>query len=329
MTEIERQQAVTAKHVAVLELDDRWAHVFAERVASYEQVIHRISAALDDATSSFTATHQTQSQSDAMAIQVIGLLATVTFAAGFEWAFTAVVGRLGLEATKIKNVVEAVENPANALASGTVNVTGTSVANTDAQRGQAPSQPGSAVGFMATNLEALAAKRQLIEQAFVNRRTHLDTLTPEAWQRLDVNAQNTIYQQLFTELTHRFLGVDQLKSREQLAVILERQMWASWIVAQDTAAREATRLANDTGIASGSGPIDLDPNNPDRPPEFSLGGYVEDRLNELNISRDAHVHLSGHAVWPNSPGDWRRQLFNWCTSGREATLGTNPQSGGT
>jgi hypothetical protein len=88
-------------------------------------------------------------------------------------------------------------------------------------------------------------------------------------------------------------------------------MWCRWIINQDIAARAAIAQANELGLATGSGPLDLDPNNPNRPPEYSLGSYVEDRLNEIGMSRRAGVTLTGHAFLPNSPSGWARILFDW------------------
>lgn len=314
---LEDKEAVTAKRVSALELDNRWEHRFGERFASFEQVIDRISGAIDDATGGFTRAHQEQAQADAMAIQVIGFIATVTLAAGFEWAMTRALGALNFEAKKIEAIVETVENPMNALASASVNVAGTATANADAERAQPAPATSSAVGFMASNREALAERKQHLEQAFVDRRTELDKLTPDKWTTFNVEEQNGVYQTMFDGLNKSFAGVEKLKPRSELAMIIERNMWARWIMHQDQAAREATQRANEAGAESGSGPVDLDPNNPNRPPEFSLGGYVEDRLNELRIGAMAGVKLSGHAWWPNSPHDWMQKLFSWCESYKE------------
>src|ERR1043165_9177428 len=98
-----------------------------------------MSGGIETATTGFQTAQQEQAQANALAVQVIGLMATVTFAAGLEWALTTGLGRLGVSATRITSIVEAVENPLNTAAQGSVNVYATNRAAADAKRGQVPS----------------------------------------------------------------------------------------------------------------------------------------------------------------------------------------------
>lgn len=322
LSALEQQQAVTTKRVAALEVDTRWRARFGEKFADYEQVIHRISGGIETATSGFQTAQQEQAQANALATQVIGLMATVTFSAGLEWALKTALGRLGVSAANIKNVVEAVENPLNAAASGSVNVIAARGAANDARRGQTPSPTappgtpeggsgviGSPVAFLTSNLEHLAAKRQGIEGAFADRAQRLAAMAPEAWATFDPAAQEATYQTHYDSLTRTSAGISAMRSGADVAKILERHMWTTWIKGQDMAARAALEAAAHAG-----NPLDLDPNRPGREPDFGLGGYVEDRLNALDVARLSGVVLTGHWYSSNEPSNWKHLLFAWATA---------------
>lgn len=322
LSALEQQQAVTAKRVAALEVDARWRARFGEKFADYEQVVHRMSGGIEAATSGFQTAQQEQAQANAMATQVVGLMATVTFSAGLEWALTAALGRLGVSSARIQSIVEAVENPLNTTAQGSVNVIATRGAANDARRGQTPtpaSPPGtpgtntggilgSPVAFLTSNLEHLAARRQGIEGAFATRAQHLSAMTPEAWAAFDPAAQDATYQTHYDSLTRTSAGISAMRSAADVAKILERHMWATWIKAQDMAARAALEAAAHAG-----NPLDLDPNRSGREPDFGLGGHVEDRLNALEVARLSGVVLTGHWYSSNEPSNWKHVLFAWAT----------------
>ncbi|MEV0645383.1 hypothetical protein AB0I28_08970 [Phytomonospora sp. NPDC050363] len=331
---LEEQQAITAKRVAALEVDARWRARFGEKFADYEQVVHRISGGIEAATTGFQSAQQEQAQANALAVQVMGMMATVAFSAGLEWALTLGLGRLGFKADRIQTVVEAVENPLNTAAQGTVNIVATARGASDAKHGQTPTvqapegtpgtnsasgaevtagaaDPGaisSPMAFLTGNLERLAAKRQGIEGAFATRAQRLAGMTPEAWSTFDPAAQNATYQTHYDDLSRTSSGISAMRSATDVAHILERHMWAKWIKAQDLAARAAI----DDALAAGN-PIDLDPNRPGRTPEFGLGGYVEDRLNALSVARFAGVVLTGHWWSSNEPDNWKHVLFEWAS----------------
>jgi len=334
LSALEQQQAVTAKRVAALEVDARWRARFGEKFADYEQVVHRMSGGIETATTGFQTAQQEQAQANAMATQVVGLMATVTFSAGLEWALTSALGRLGVSSARIQSIVEAVENPLNTTAQGSVNVIATRGAANDARRGQTPSPTsppgtpgtstasgaevgaggggailGSPVAFLTSNLEHLAAKRQGVEGAFSARADRLHAMAPEAWSTFDPAAQNAVYQAEYDKLIKTSSGVSAMRTGADVAKILERHMWATWIKAQDMAARAALEAAAHAG-----NPLDLDPNRPGREPDFGLGSHVEDRLNALDVARLSGVVLTGHWYSSNEPSNWKHVLFAWATS---------------
>ncbi|GIG66708.1 hypothetical protein [Phytomonospora endophytica] len=334
-----QQQAVQAKRVAALEVDARWRARFGEKFADYEQVIHRMSGGIEAATTGFTTAQQEQAQADALAVQVMMLMATVGVSAGLEWALTKGLGALGVSTSKIERFVEVAENPLNTAAQGSANVYATNRAAETAKSGKLPDTPapaggpgaspeaaeGSAgpaaitspVAFLTSNLEALAAKRQGIEGAFGRRRAGLDAMAPEAWTSFDPKSQEAAYERHFKDLERTSSGISMMRSAEDVARIIERHMWSKWIRNQDRAAQVTRELAQTApGI-----PLDLDPNSPHRKPpaaEYSLGGYVEDRLTAIGMARLAGVVLTGHWYSSNSPDDWHKILFDWAEAYRES-----------
>ncbi|HEY1178954.1 MAG TPA: hypothetical protein VGF17_22600 [Phytomonospora sp.] len=338
-----QQQAVQAKRVAALEVDARWRARFGEKFADYEQVILRMTGGIATATEGFTNTHQEQAQADALAVQVMMLMATVGVSAGLEWALTKGLGGLGMTTERIERFVEVAENPLNTAAQGSANVYAAARGAANAQAGKLPETtvppgtPGtnagagaevssagggaaaitSPIAFLTSNLEALAAKRQGIEGAFGRRRERLDALTPEAWAAFDPKAQEAAYERHFKDLERTSSGISMMRSAPDVALIIERRMWSKWILKQDLAAQATRELAQTApGI-----PLDLDPNSPHRKPpapEYSLGGYVEDRLTEIRMAQLAGVVLTGHWYSSNSPDDWHRMLFDWADNYHES-----------
>jgi hypothetical protein len=311
VTTLESQtQALTAR-VDSLALDNRWRSKFGALMKSYERVIWEITAAFEAATSGFAGAQQKQAQIEAVKAQFWGAVLTVGFAAGFEFVFAAGLGSLGsrlaLTEAQIKTVIEKVENPANAAASGTSNVAATAAANSAVN--DRPAQPlppaagggsgggtASPMAFLATNQAELAKHGQAIEEAFSARAAQ----TVPA----DLAAQERIYQGLYDDLQKAGKGVENLKSPPELAKVIETHMWAIWIKNQDLAAQAAVQA----GVESGSGSLEPFGHHD---AQYDLGSYVEDRFNELGIARAASVTLTGHWYSPNSPSDWKQKLFNY------------------
>src|SRR5262249_40493700 len=161
---------------------------FGALLKSYERVIWEITNAFDAATTGFTDAQVKQAQADAIKAQIIGALATVGVAATFEWAFTSALGKLGgrLKLTKdqIEAVVEKVEKPVNAAASGASNVYGAKAGADSTNQRQAAPVPAADAGaptamanpmaFLSRNQADLAEHGQKFEQAFEARAADLE-----------------------------------------------------------------------------------------------------------------------------------------------------------
>jgi hypothetical protein len=172
------------------------------------------------------------------------------------------------------------------------------------------------MGFLTSNLDALKTHTQSMEKAFSARAAEMNSVKDDEWKKFDVDGQEKVYSGLMDSLKASATGVEDLKSQEQMTIILERHIWAGWIRQQDKLKNEEEEKANEAGMASGSGPLNLDPNNPNKEPQFSLGGDVEDRLNAIGVNSDAGVRLSGLFFIPNSAG-WKRKLYSWAEGYKE------------
>jgi hypothetical protein len=147
---MEREFAVLRKRQQADELDAEWRAKFGKKLASYEQAIWRVTGGIDAANQGFQTAQAAQARANQMWAQLFGLGLSVVFAGGFEWVALKGLGRLG---SKLKSapadIVEKIENPANALFGGLVtNVRTTYIANRDAEQGEVPAVTGGGGGAM-------------------------------------------------------------------------------------------------------------------------------------------------------------------------------------
>ena len=220
-------------------------------------------------------------------------------------------GKLGKTLGEIDTIVEMVENPANALVSGLVNVQGVQTATESAASGQMPALHvagdteggGGAIDVLTSTLALLETTTQEIEQAFVARRNALDTYSAEQWASYDGAAQADRYQQLLDKLDASAAGIAELKAKPVLAKVLERHLWARWLIGKhDLALRMVEKL---DGIAI------------ETPALVDVGNDIEDGLNAVGIAGLAGVTLSGHWYKDNSV-DWARKLVDWANTYSES-----------
>ncbi len=198
------------------------------------------------------------------------------------------------------SILETVENPANALFGGYMtNIRGSQgqqqgsakiasavgPAEKATEQGQPGGGPGGgAVAYLARKSEALEQQSQFIEQAFVDRSLALGGLSDEQWASFDVGAQEQIYQQLLDGLDAAGSGVEKMKPVEDVANVIERYMWASWVL--NSADRESSgRLWN-------------------------FGTDIDLRLIKIGVERDAGVLLSEH-WWQHSSDNWGYAISAW------------------
>ena len=166
------------------------------------------------------------------------------------------------------------------------------------------------MAFLTKNLEELELKNQGFEHAFATRAGGIKAADNAKLDALDVSGWEAQYSSLLAALNAACKGVEAMKSRDDVARILERYIWAGWIRAQ-----AKFHVSMGKGGAA-EYPVTSKP-DPSKPPSplmsytLDLGGYIEDRLNEIGVSKLAVVTLSGHWYSSNDPDDWERRLITW------------------
>lgn len=272
--------------------DLRWRGIYGKKLSTWRQAILRMAGAMEDSRNSFQEALSSQAQANALMTQIILAAVTVGFAAGFEPLLSgALMARIGGDAeavaaatVRVDAIIEKAENPVVAAVGTAGNIVG------------AVPHPGtksdSPLSYLTDTLEALERHAQAIEDAFATRATNLANLPDDAAAVIDTAPQETIYQGLFNKLDKEALGVESLKERPQLAIILERYMWAKWFPPN-----YVPSMHFETGGAEEA-----------RFEDWGTG--LEDHMNDLGISKLADVELTGHWYSSNSTG-WADDLVRW------------------
>jgi hypothetical protein len=322
---LKKQQASMQKQQKAVQLDLEWRAKFGQKIASYKQAVWRITGGIDAANKGFQDAQVAQAQTDQMWAQVLGVAVAVVFAGGFEWIFGGALGKIGPKLgwgeQKIKDMVEVMENPANALVGGYMtNIRSTRIANEDAQKGQAPAVTGGgggALAFLAQQSEALEKHAGAFEGAFAARAEQMKALTDEQWETFDVDAQAKIYQGLFTDLESAGKGVEDLRTPEQVATIIECHLWAAWIKGEHMARITQESLHSIGGFVPMT-TEQMDKADPDALSNF--GSDINQRLIDLGVEAAAHTGLYTH-WWERNADNWERDIMNWArTYNRSVTL---------
>jgi hypothetical protein len=145
-------------------------------------------------------------------------------------------------------------------------------------------QGGGAMAFLAAKSEALEKHSQDIEQAFVERSKQLDALDDTKWAGFNISEQERVYQGLLDELNASASGIEKMQTPEIVAEVIEKYMWADWIL--HSAQRESSgRLWN-------------------------FGTDIDLRLIKIGVEREAGVGLSEH-WWQHSSDDWGYAITRW------------------
>jgi hypothetical protein len=179
------------------------------------------------------------------------------------------------------------------------------------------------MAFLTKDLEELEHHNQALERAFATRAGGINAADNAKLDSLNVSAWETQYASLLAALNTACKGVEAMKSDAEIARILERYIWAGWIKEQ------AKTQVNIDGRGVISYPAGKpDPSRPLPPGDsyaLDLGGYIEDRLNEVGVSKLAGVTLSGHWYSGNEPDDWKRRLLTWAWSYNEVIGVASPK----
>jgi hypothetical protein len=315
LASLTRDVAILRKQGQATRLDLEWRAKFGEKMARYRQAIWRITGAIDAAANGFQTAQVAQAQTDQAWAQFEGLAISVIFASGFEWMFRSALGWVGVSAGKIKDTVELVENPANALVGGlATNARTTYIANEDAQQGQVPALGGGgggAVAFLTSQSEALDKHAGDIEGAFLARTETLDTMKDDAWNSFDVAAQATTYDRLYRELEAAGKGVEALRDGQEIALIIERHLWAAWIQGRHTALIEYVSDLADADAGEVGSKYSQALSN--------FGSDINERLIAVGIEEKAGTGLYTHWWQANAYG-WQEKLMHWAQSYKESVL---------
>jgi hypothetical protein len=287
-------------------------------MSSYKAAVLRISGGLDAAQDGFKKAQEDQARFEALVTQLIIAASAIGLAFGFEPLLRAGLGKLGRTSEQIAKTVELWENPVLQAAGSTANIYPLAKGGRDADvpAGVRP------MAFLTKNLEELELHNQGFERAFATRAGGIKAADKAKLDALDVKAWDALYSSLLAELNAACKGVEAMKSGSEVARILERYIWAGWIRAQ---AKIMVNMGRGVAEYPAGKP---DPSNP-LPPMVSysldLGGYIEDRLNEIGVSKLAGVTLSGHWYSSNEPGDWEQRLLTWAWTYNEVIGVASPK----
>jgi hypothetical protein len=217
-----------------------------------------------------------------------------------------------------QSFLEVVENPANVAVSGYfTSIRGAQSQQRDTakiasdvnkaeevtEKGQESSGPGGdATAFLSRKNEALEQHWQDIERAFVHRSEALNLLSDAEWAKFDVDAQNNTYQVLLDRLNASASGVEKMEKLPYVAEIIEKYMWASWII--NSADRESSgRLHN-------------------------FGTDIDLRLIKIGVESQADVMARKHGStfglsehwWQHSTDNWGYWINEWARSYKGSIL---------
>jgi hypothetical protein len=309
LSDLEKQQKMLAAKQQAISLDVKWHGELNQLLSSYRESTYLISRSFQKATASFQSTQTEQMQMDAMWTQVILMAVTVGFSAIFEPGMGALGKMLnktedGL--TRWTKIIEKIENPANASVSGGSNVAATQLGINDTKNRQIPDMDGGGgsnvdpLSYLTQNLEKIEKHTRSVENKFIARAITAEKMTAEDWGEWNPTEQEASYKYFIENL--KIIGPDiaELKSYEDIALIIERHLWAGWIghfipIILTASANKPKKARTEKDYAT---------------IVMSLGSAVEDELNKIGISGLASVKLTGHWYSSNSD-DYEKKLYVW------------------
>ncbi len=252
-----------------------------------------------------------------MVWQVIGVM--LTLAGGFEWAFAPGLGKLAGVTDKTAEHILSVTHAGADVAADV----GKEMAGKPGEQPGTPAIPGAQtlagaaggdpLAFMTSNSAALEQQRQKILAAFIQRSSATRDYSDDDWldiTKFNLTVQEQIYQQLYVDLQGAASDADKLKSDKDIAFVLERHLWASWISGQAEELAKDYKEMQEAYAMAPMGGMSYMPDEKDYEQGYSLGGDIEDRLNEVGFVPDG-VTLTGSWYSSNSPDNWRELLLNF------------------
>jgi hypothetical protein len=347
MVNLEKHQQAQDIHLKSVDIDQAWQAKFEKRFSSYREAIDRISNGLQTASKGFNTAQQEQAETEAMVMEVIGGM--VTLAGGFEWAFAAGLGKLGVKSTETAEHIVALAHAGTEVAFDAskeiAKKAGAEVAKKPelleilgflAPAGAAGGDP---FAFLTTNSAALEKHLQNIRNAFIAHSNLTQNFSDDDWLCIDVGAQERLYSRLFDDLNTVASEADKLTDDNELARILERHIWANWMSKQvedmDKEMQEEQKdfamynplmnlAAEEAQAADKKLQEEIYGHEIAKPEQmsaaeqmFTPGGDIEKRLIEVGVDKQAGVELSGHWYSSNSPDNWRELLIRWAHEYKE------------
>lgn len=321
LANMENHQKAQDIHQKAVDLDMLWQAKFDQQFSRYHEAVDRISAGLQAATKGFQEAQSAQAEFEAAVMGVFK--AALTIAGGLEWAFVPGLGKLGAgakaTAAEIKESTETVEH----IVSTTHAVADVGVDYAKEAAAKKPETPktesipgaqmpagaagGDPLAFLTSNSALLEQHRGNIEQAFIQRSNVTRAYSDDDWLKFDPAAQEKGYQQLFTNLQTVASSADDLVADNEIALVLERHLWARWISEQ---AEAMDKTAKGAGKESPYGMM-YENEMYSAKNMFTPGAEIEKRLKEINVDIFAGVELTGHWYSSNSPDNWRELLIKW------------------
>lgn len=305
----EKHEKARDIHQKATDLDQLWRAKFEKQFAGYREAIERISGGLQAATKGFEEAQKEQAETEATVMSVVK--AMVVFAGGFEFAFAEHLGKLAGVTEKTAEHILSVGHAAtdivvDAVKEGIKPAKTPESASIPGAKTLAGAAGGDPLAFLTSNLAALDNYQQTISNAFIQRSMITGSYTSDdQWSNFSPPTQEAIYKDLFDKLDKVASTADKLKPDSVIAHVLERHIWAHWIV------ETAERVDNNTKeMVGGIGGMPFEGTEGTNS-IFTPGADIEKRLNEVFVAAFAGVELTGHWYSSNSPDNWRDLLIKW------------------
>ena len=324
LANLENHQKAQDIHQKAVDCDMKWRAKFNQQFAKYHEAVDRISAGLQAATKGFQDAQTAQAEFEAAVMSVFK--AALTIAGGLEWAFVPGLGKLGAgakaTAEEIKESTETVEHivsTTHAVADVGLDVAKEAAAKkpetpaTESISGvqmPAGSMGGDPLAFLTSNSALLEQHKGNIEQAFIDHSNQTQAYSDADWLKFDLAGREAGYQNALEGLQKVAGSSDDLVSDNEIALVLERHLWARWISEQAESmdkTAEAMKKESPYGMMYESEMYSAKNS-------FTPGSEIEKRLIEINVDIFAGVELTGHWYSSNSPDNWRELLIKWANN---------------
>jgi hypothetical protein len=304
----DRRLAIVENKQEVIRIYLKWKDKFEVRMNSYQLAVDIIANGVQTAAAEFKKAQDLQALQDQMRAQLLGLVLSFTAAGSLQWIFTTAFGKIGMSADNIQKYVEIIENPAVAAVQGYASgIRPVSVAKDSYAKGQQPDTTvpgggkvpgGDAVLFLTAQSAALRRRWGGILGKFKANHEKWEKMSADDWVVYDVRALEAGYQQVYNDFDKAGNGAEVLRPQDEVALIVERHMWAHWIL-------RSAKLYH--GWAEQK--LGVNPAHPG--PELqNFGKAINRRLIEIGVESMAGVGLCD-TFWCRNSDEWSTRVFAW------------------